>query len=284
MGRQIRLMRPNTLTGDHTQADLVLAGHRGRPAFGRAPLKCENLRHIGVVSDDVDRLGDLIDRIVADLALSGVVLGDISGSAPIQRAYGLAHRGLGISHVVGTQFATKSGSKGLTALTVRVSSSAVNSASTQRRDRCSVTTCPGRRPGAQRFCAAGSGDASNLERIGGQASRSSSHPVRLGQGLSESAGGVGCECLGLGGGHGCCLAVEGDGDGDGDGSFVKHECGEGSAFGSADWALSGERAVADSVDDLKGTSARPVLGEYSLVADLAAKWRTDANIDEDDSW
>ena len=73
---------------------------------------------MGVVSDDVDRLGDLIDRIVGDLALPRVVRGDSSGSAPIQRAYGLAHRRLGISHVVGTQFATKRGSKGLTALTV----------------------------------------------------------------------------------------------------------------------------------------------------------------------
>ena len=36
---------------------------------------------MGVVCDDVDGLGDLIDRMVADLGLSGVVRVDIGGSA-----------------------------------------------------------------------------------------------------------------------------------------------------------------------------------------------------------
>jgi CubicO group peptidase (beta-lactamase class C family) len=36
----------------------------------------------------------------------------------VQRAYGLSHRGLGVANTVDTQFATASGTKGLTALTV----------------------------------------------------------------------------------------------------------------------------------------------------------------------
>ena len=70
---------------------------------------------MGPASDD---LGALIDGIVADVGRSGVVRVDLHGSVAVQRAYGLAHRGLGISNTVDTQFATGSGSKGLTALTV----------------------------------------------------------------------------------------------------------------------------------------------------------------------
>ncbi|MGD9701400.1 MAG: serine hydrolase domain-containing protein [Acidimicrobiia bacterium] len=73
---------------------------------------------MGPASVDLDSLGDQIDRIVADEGLSGVVRVDLHGSVAVQRAYGLAHRGLGIPTTIDTQFAIASGSKGLTALTV----------------------------------------------------------------------------------------------------------------------------------------------------------------------
>jgi CubicO group peptidase (beta-lactamase class C family) len=65
-----------------------------------------------------DGLGDLVDRLVADEGLSGVVRVDRAGTIAVQRAYGLAHRGLGIPTTIDTQFAVASGTKGLTALTV----------------------------------------------------------------------------------------------------------------------------------------------------------------------
>lgn len=68
--------------------------------------------------DDFEGLGDLIDRIVTEEGLSGVVRIDLHGSVAVQRAYGLAHRGLGVPTSIDTQFAIASGSKGLTALTV----------------------------------------------------------------------------------------------------------------------------------------------------------------------
>jgi CubicO group peptidase (beta-lactamase class C family) len=68
--------------------------------------------------EDHDGLGDLVDRIAADEGLSGVIRVDMEGRLAVQRAYGLAHRGLGASTTVATQFATASGTKGLTALTV----------------------------------------------------------------------------------------------------------------------------------------------------------------------
>jgi CubicO group peptidase (beta-lactamase class C family) len=67
---------------------------------------------------DRDGLGDLVDGIAADVGLSGVIRVDLDGSLAVQRAYGLAHRGLGVPNTVDTQFAIASGSKGLTALTV----------------------------------------------------------------------------------------------------------------------------------------------------------------------
>jgi CubicO group peptidase (beta-lactamase class C family) len=63
-------------------------------------------------------LGDLVDVIAADVGLSGVVRVDLDGHLAVQRAYGLAHRGLGVAATVDTQFAIASGSKGLTALAV----------------------------------------------------------------------------------------------------------------------------------------------------------------------
>jgi CubicO group peptidase (beta-lactamase class C family) len=67
---------------------------------------------------DRDGLGDLVDGIAADEGLSGVVRIDLDGRLAVQRAYGLAHRGLSIPTTVDTQFAIASGTKGLTALTV----------------------------------------------------------------------------------------------------------------------------------------------------------------------
>jgi hypothetical protein len=43
-----------------------------------------------------DRLGDLVDGIAADVGFSGVVRVDLDGNVAVQRAYGLAHRGLGV--------------------------------------------------------------------------------------------------------------------------------------------------------------------------------------------
>jgi CubicO group peptidase (beta-lactamase class C family) len=65
-----------------------------------------------------DGLGDLIDGIAADVGFSGAIRVDLDGSLAVQRAYGLAHRGLGVPNTVDTQFAIASGSKGLTALAV----------------------------------------------------------------------------------------------------------------------------------------------------------------------
>ena len=67
---------------------------------------------------DHDRLGELVDGIAADVGLSGVIRVDVDGGLAVQRAYGLAHRGLGVPKTVDTQFAIASGSKGLTALAV----------------------------------------------------------------------------------------------------------------------------------------------------------------------
>ncbi len=50
--------------------------------------------------------------------MSGVIRIDLEGRLAVQRAYGLAHRGLGVANTVDTQFAIASGTKGLTALTV----------------------------------------------------------------------------------------------------------------------------------------------------------------------
>ena len=63
-------------------------------------------------------LRELVDGIAADEGLSGVVRVDVDGRPAVQRAYGLAHRGLGVPTTVDTQFAIASGTKGLTALTV----------------------------------------------------------------------------------------------------------------------------------------------------------------------
>jgi CubicO group peptidase (beta-lactamase class C family) len=68
--------------------------------------------------DDPDGLGELVDRIAVEEDFSGVIRIDLDGSLAVQRAYGLAHRGLGVPTTVDTQFSIASGSKGHTALTV----------------------------------------------------------------------------------------------------------------------------------------------------------------------
>ena len=65
-----------------------------------------------------DELAEQLDRIASDEGLSGVIRVDVDGTLAVQRAYGLAHRGLGVPNTVETQFGTASGTKGLTALTV----------------------------------------------------------------------------------------------------------------------------------------------------------------------
>ena len=73
---------------------------------------------MGRAGDDRDGLGDLVDGIAADVGLSGLIRVDLDGRPAVQRAYGLAHRGLGVPTTVDTQFGIASGSKGLTALAV----------------------------------------------------------------------------------------------------------------------------------------------------------------------
>ena len=76
---------------------------------------CESLEGVGVPADD---LGDVVDRIVGEEGLTGVVRVDLNGRVVVQGSYGLANRALGIPTTIDTQFATASGTKGLTALTV----------------------------------------------------------------------------------------------------------------------------------------------------------------------
>lgn len=58
------------------------------------------------------------DRVAIATRFSGVVRVDRAGEVELARAYGLAHRGLGVPNSVGTRFGLASGTKGLTALTV----------------------------------------------------------------------------------------------------------------------------------------------------------------------
>ena len=67
---------------------------------------------------DQDRLGESGRSDRRRGGLVGSVRVDLDGGLAVQRAYGLAHRGLGIPNTVDTQFAIASGTKGLTALAV----------------------------------------------------------------------------------------------------------------------------------------------------------------------
>jgi CubicO group peptidase (beta-lactamase class C family) len=59
-----------------------------------------------------------LDALAGATSFSGVVRLDRAGRTEIEKAYGLAHRGYGISNDVDTRFAIASGTKGLTALAV----------------------------------------------------------------------------------------------------------------------------------------------------------------------
>jgi CubicO group peptidase (beta-lactamase class C family) len=69
--------------------------------------------------DPVDaELSESIGRIASEHRLSGAVRVDLDGELAFAGGFGLAHRGLGVPNTSETQFATASGVKGLTALTV----------------------------------------------------------------------------------------------------------------------------------------------------------------------
>ena len=63
-------------------------------------------------------LENAIDQLALETGFSGVVRVDRDGELTFAKAYGLAHRGLGVLNAVDTQFAIASGSKAFTALTV----------------------------------------------------------------------------------------------------------------------------------------------------------------------
>jgi CubicO group peptidase (beta-lactamase class C family) len=63
-------------------------------------------------------LVEAIDQLAVGTGFSGVVRVDRDGEVALAKAYGLAHRGLGIPNRIDTQFAIASGSKGLTAVSV----------------------------------------------------------------------------------------------------------------------------------------------------------------------
>ena len=59
-----------------------------------------------------------LEEVIARKGFSGVVRIDRGSEIELAKAYGLAHRGYEIPNQVDTRFATASGTKGLTALTV----------------------------------------------------------------------------------------------------------------------------------------------------------------------
>jgi CubicO group peptidase (beta-lactamase class C family) len=63
-------------------------------------------------------LPEVVDSIADEHGFAGVVSVDRSGEVAFVKAYGLADRANQIPNTVDTRFATASGSKGLTALTV----------------------------------------------------------------------------------------------------------------------------------------------------------------------
>ena len=64
---------------------------------------------MGSGPEAADGLADRIDEIAVEEGLSGVIRVDLDGKTAFQRAYGLAHRGLGILPTIDTQFAVASG-------------------------------------------------------------------------------------------------------------------------------------------------------------------------------
>lgn len=63
-------------------------------------------------------LASEVDRVAEEIGFSGAVRVDDGDGVVLERAYGLAHRGLGIPNTVDTRFAVASGLKGMTALVV----------------------------------------------------------------------------------------------------------------------------------------------------------------------
>ncbi len=76
--------------------------------------------HTGPGSSGIhlDQFGAHVDDIATDVGFSGVMRVDVDGVPVVERAYGLAHRGLGVANTVDTRFAIASGSKTFTALAV----------------------------------------------------------------------------------------------------------------------------------------------------------------------
>jgi CubicO group peptidase (beta-lactamase class C family) len=66
----------------------------------------------------MERLQDAVDEAAARTGFSGVVRVDLAGRTDVSAAYGLADRAHGVANTVDTVFATASGTKGFTALTV----------------------------------------------------------------------------------------------------------------------------------------------------------------------
>ena len=86
-------------------------------------------------------LADRVDRIVAEIGLSGAVRIDRDGEIVFEGGYGLANRGLGVANSIDTQFPIASGSKGFTALTVMSWSNGASCRSTPQLAPCSAPTC-----------------------------------------------------------------------------------------------------------------------------------------------
>ena len=89
----------------------------------------------------MESLPDAVGQVAARTGFSGVVRVDRAGETELCAAYGFADRAHEIPNTVETQFATASGTKGLTALAVMAWSSAARSSSARPRVRCWATTC-----------------------------------------------------------------------------------------------------------------------------------------------
>ncbi len=63
-------------------------------------------------------LADEVDAAAEHIGFAGVVRVDRAGETELSAAYGLADRAHGVANTLETQFATASGTKGLTALAV----------------------------------------------------------------------------------------------------------------------------------------------------------------------
>lgn len=66
----------------------------------------------------MDDLAARVDEIATTTQFSGAVRVDSHGATVVERAYGLAHRGLGVANTPRTKFALASGAKGFAALVV----------------------------------------------------------------------------------------------------------------------------------------------------------------------